>query len=653
MPRIQQKIMGALAALVFLVVGLSAVLAEQRLRERRIDELVESLEARTQLVAAMAGRLDIPSEPNAAILEFARDAGRASHARVTLISLDGLVLADSALSLDEVRALDDHSNRPEFAEALTRGFGLSQRRSGTLKRELLYSAVPVSARAKTRTGDEQSVDPGGKGGASPGRAGDPAGAQSGDAANPVAVARLALDLQVVDAAIADLRRDLAIACLLGLVAALGISYLLSRMSLRPIQELGAAVADIAEGKLERRLHWEGALDERTAIATAINRMARQLRDRATQATHERDQFEAVLGAMAEGVLVIDNDHHVLHANPRLREMFDLWGPVEGRLAAEVVRSFEVNEMLEESLGRDDMVVGEVDILVPSERTVMVHAGRFPKLGDRVGTVAVLYDVTELRRVDRVRSDFIANASHELRTPLTAIRGFADTLVQSNLDRDEIGPYLEVIARNSQRMSDLVDDLLQLSRIESGKAVLEESEIDLVRICDLLLRDLGPRLDEAGLVAQLHCEEKEVLCWTDRQAIEQVITNLLTNAVRYTNAGGRIDVHLLPTEDSVEIRVADTGIGIQESDLQRIFERFYRVDASRSRVIGSTGLGLSIVRHLVRTLGGEVRVESQVGRGSTFSVRLPRSARQHENPTLFEHSDGRKRAGGDQRELGNL
>jgi two-component system phosphate regulon sensor histidine kinase PhoR len=618
--------MGALAALVFLVVGLSAVFVEQRLRERRINELVESLEARTQLVAAMAARLDIPSEPTPEILEFARDAGTASHARVTLVSPSGRVLADSALSLDEVLVLDDHSNRPEVAEALAQGFGLSQRRSGTLKRELLYSAVPIAPRTPGSRSD------GGAEGDGPPTA---AGASEARAAEPAAVARLALDLQVVDAAIADLRRDLAIACLLGLVAALGLSYLLSRMSLRPIQELGAAVGDIAEGKLERRLHWEGALDERTAIATAINRMARQLRDRATQATRERDQFEAVLGAMAEGVLVVDNDHHVLHANPRLREMFDLWGPLEGRLAAEVVRSFEVNELLDESLSRDDMVVGEVDILVPDERTVMVHAGRFPKQGERVGTVAVLYDVTELRRVDRVRSDFIANASHELRTPLTAIRGFADTLVQSDLDRDEIGPYLEVIARNSQRMSDLVDDLLQLSRIESGKAVLEESEIDLVRICDLLLHDLGPRLEEAEIDAQLHCDEKEVLCWTDRRAFEQVITNLLTNAVRYTNAGGRIDVHVLPHADSVEIRVADTGIGIPENDLQRIFERFYRVDASRSRVIGSTGLGLSIVRHLVRALGGDVRVESQVGRGSTFTVRLPRSPRQRENPTLFE------------------
>lgn len=622
MPRIQQKIMGALAALVLLVVGLSAVLAEQRLRERRIDELVESLDARTQLVAAMASRLEIPPHPTEEILEFAKDASRAAHARVTLISPAGVALADSALSLDEVLALDDHANRPEVIGALAEGFGIAQRRSGTLKRELLYSAVPVRAR----------------GAAADGGASLPSRDESAPAkasTDTLAIVRLALDLQVVDTAVADLRRDLVRACLIGLVAALGLSYLLSRMSLTPIQELGAAVSDIAAGKLDRRLHWEGALDERTAIATSINRMARQLRDRANQATRERDQLEAVLGAMAEGVLVVDNDHRVLHANAQLRDMFDLWGPIEGRLAAEVVRSFDVSRILDESLESDDMVVGEVSIRLPRERTVMVHAGRFPKQGARLGTVAVLHDVTELRRVDRVRSDFIANASHELRTPLTAIRGFADTLLDSNLERDQIAPYLEVIARNSQRMSDLVDDLLQLSRIESGKSVLEEAEIDLVRTCDLLLRDLGPRLSEAGLEAKLHCPQAEVLCWTDRRALEQVITNLLTNAVRYTNRGGRIDLYVVPGEECVEIRVADTGIGIPESDLQRIFERFYRVDAARSRVIGSTGLGLSIVRHLTRALGGEVRVESELGRGSTFTVRLPRSRRQHENPTLFE------------------
>ena len=613
MPRIQQKIMGALAALVFVVAGISAVLVEQRLRERRVGELVEGLEARTRIVATIAGRTDMPAVPTPDLVELVKEAGHAAHARVTLIGPDGVVLADSALNLEATRALGNHGERPEVIEARAKGFGRAQRRSDTLKRDLIYVAVTVPASASTAT---------------PGDA---------PAATPV-VARLAIDLHVVDDAISDLRRDLVRATLLGLLVAFGLSYLLSRLTLRPIQELGDTVADIAEGKLDRRLHWEGVFDERTEIATAINRMARQLRDRVMQATRERDQLEAVLGAMSEGVLVVDRDNRVLMANPRLREMFDLWGPVDGRLAAEVVRSFEVNAILDDTLGRDEIVVGEVDLLLPRERTVMVHAGRFPKEGERLGTVAVLHDVTELRRVDRVRSDFIANASHELRTPLTAIRGFADTLVNSKLERDELGPYLEVIARNSQRMSDLVDDLLQLSRIESGKAAMEETELDLVRVCDLLLRDLGPRLEEAGLEAELHCERDEVLCWTDRQALEQVITNLLTNAVRYTNEGGRVDLRIEPHDEWIEIAVSDTGIGIPEADLERIFERFYRVDAARSRVIGSTGLGLSIVKHLTRALGGDVRVESELGRGSTFVVRLPHSHRKRENPSLFEAAD---------------
>jgi len=605
MPKIQLKIVGALAALVVLVVALSAVFAEQRLRERKIDELIEMLEVRTQLVATMARRLEFGPGPTPALATFAKDAGQAARARVTLISPDGVVLADSGLSFDEVVAVENHRDRPEIAKATAGDFGHSMRRSGTLKRDLMYTALPL----------ETAVDEDGR----------------------RAVARLAVDLLEVDAAIADLRLDLLRACLLGLLAALGLSVVLARFTLRPIQELGATVADIAEGNLDRRLHWDGSLDERTEIATAINRMARQLRDRANQATRERDQLEAVLSAMTEGVLVLDTEHRILMANPQLREMFHIWGPVEGRLAAEVVRSSEVNATLGEAMASDELIVGEIDILVPRERTVMVHAGRFPKTGERLGTVAVLHDVTELRRVDRVRSDFIANASHELRTPLTAIRGFADTLVGSDLEKEALAPYLEVIARNSQRMSDLVDDLLQLSRIESGKAVLEEVELDLVKLCQLMLEDLQPRLAEAELQAELHCEADVVLCWTDREAVERVISNLLTNAVRYTNAGGRIDVELEQGAERVEVRVRDTGIGIPEADLDRIFERFYRVDAARSRVIGSTGLGLSIVKHLLRSLGGDIEVQSLVGEGSVFTLRLPHSRKKRENPTLFERS----------------
>lgn len=608
MPKIQLKIVGALAALVVLVVGLSAVFAEVRLRERKIDELVEMLEVRTRLVASMVPKLELGSTPSPALAEFAKETARIAAARVTLIAPDGVVLADSALSLDEVMVVAPHHDRPEVIDAVAGGYGHAMRRSGTLKRPLLYTALTVK--------EVPSIE-----------------------GRPMIV-RLAIDLDQVDAAIADLRLDLLRACLVGLVAALGLSVVLARFTLRPIQELSAAVADIAEGNLDRRLHWDGSLDERTEIASAINRMARQMRDRVNQATRERDQLEAVLSAMTEGVLVLDAEHRVLLANPRLREMFHIWGQVEGRLAAEVVRSSEVNSALDDASESDDLIAREVEVLVPRERTVMVHAGRFPKEGERLGTVAVLHDVTELRRVDRVRSDFIANASHELRTPLTAIRGFADTLLRSDLDKDSIAPYLEIIGRNSQRMADLVDDLLQLSRIESGRAVLEETELDLVGLCDQALKELAPRLEKAKLTAEFHCDADEVVCWSDRRALEQVITNLLTNAVRYTNAGGRIDLELEDSEERIEIRVRDTGIGIPEASLDRIFERFYRVDAARSRVIGSTGLGLSIVKHLLRSLGGEVSVQSRVGEGSTFVVRLPHSRRKRENPTLFDHPPSR-------------
>lgn len=229
--------------------------------------------------------------------------------------------------------------------------------------------------------------------------------------------------------------------------------------------------------------------------------------------------------------------------------------------------------------------------------------------------------SELRRVDEVRRDFIANASHELRTPLTSIQGFADILASSEVNREERAQYLDVIVRNAQRMSSLIDDLLILSRIESGSSELERADLDIRRVVETVLADFAPRFKEASIEVNLHGGPIPH-CRADRDAVEQILSNLLSNAARYSNPGSRVDVYLEEKNGRVEIRVEDTGIGIPAEDLARIFERFYRVDASRSRALGSTGLGLSIVKHLVRALDGELHVDSVPGEGSRFTIALP-------------------------------
>ena len=587
MSRIQFKIMFALAFLIAIVVGASGLLAERGLRERATSDIRRNLEQQAQLVRQLVAGVDF-SAPNARQLdELTSASASATSARVTLIDSRGRVLSDSELPRGAISQLSNHADRPEVIEAVATGVGNSVRRSDTLKRSLLYVAVRVPGAPGTDSGG---------------------------------VVRLAVYLDQVEAAVAELRRELIVAGIVGLLAALGLSYLLSLLTLRPIRELREVVRDIAEGKLERRLGWESQ-DERGEIGASINRLARQMRDRADQALREKVQLEAVLSSMVEGVLVIDREGKLLLANPRAQELLSAWGDLVGRLVPEVIRSPGVDQALRDAASSEGTVVRELEVQAEKKRVLLMHASAFPQKKPRAGTVAVFHDVSELRRVDEVRRDFIANASHELRTPLTSIQGFAAALESSELDPGETVRYLDVIVRNAQRMSNLIDDLLTLSRIESGTSSLELADVDVLRVVETTVADFAPRFAEASIEVRIQAGELPA-CRADRGALEQILSNLLSNAARYSNAGARVDIDLQRRDGEVEISVADTGIGIPPEDLERIFERFYRVDAARSRALGSTGLGLSIVKHLARSMGGEIHVQSQPGKGSRFSFSLP-------------------------------
>jgi two-component system phosphate regulon sensor histidine kinase PhoR len=329
--------------------------------------------------------------------------------------------------------------------------------------------------------------------------------------------------------------------------------------------------------------------------------------------------------MVEGVLVVGPDQRIVLANQRLRRFFGTTAELHGRSALEAIRHAELAEVLAAAERTDEPVSEAIEVAHPVRRTLRVHAVRFPPAGaPRAGTVAVLHDVTELTQLETMRRDFVANASHELRTPLAAIRGFAETLLGNpSLAESERRSYLEVIDRHSRRLGAIVADLLDLSRIESREASFERTPVDLAKLAETLLRDLGPRLAEKRLVATIETERSGT-AWADPQACEQILSNLLDNAIKYTEPGGSLALRIGGDDRRVRVDVADSGMGIPERDLGRIFERFYRVDRARSRSQGGTGLGLAIVKHLVQSLGGEIRVESQLGRGSTFSFTLPRA-----------------------------
>jgi len=413
---------------------------------------------------------------------------------------------------------------------------------------------------------------------------------------------------------------LGIAGLLGVTAALVAGLLLSRAerpALRAIERFANAVAS---GDLERRVRWRGA-GHLGRVAEALDRMADDTARRIAQAHAETEQMQAVFAGMVEGVLVVGAGGRIVLANPRLREMFSIWGEVAGRTPLEVIRHAGVDDALRAAGATRELVAREVQIGSAEPRHIRVHAVGFPRGGPRLGTVAVFHDVTELRRLESMRRDFVANVSHELKTPLTAIRGFAETLVSAEVSSEEVSKYLSIILKHAERLGTLIDDLLDLSRIESRKLPLRAAPVDVARVAAGIVSGMEPQLRARSLRVVL-VESAAPPAWADRRAVEQVLTNLLDNAAKYTNPGGRIEVRVSPDAGRVRVEVSDDGLGIPKDDLPRIFERFYRVEKARSRDLGGTGLGLAIVKHLVQAMDGDITVQSEVGKGSTFSFVLP-------------------------------
>jgi two-component system phosphate regulon sensor histidine kinase PhoR len=579
----QVKLTAAMAALVVFAVLVWGVVAERGLRRAELERVARSLEERAALVTELARGVPFRLEGRAHLDAIADRAGQAASARVTLIAPDGTVVGDSNVPVANLERVANHADRPEVSAALSGRIGSSTRRSATVGRELYYLAAPV--------------------------------ADGG-------VVRVAVDLSHLDAAVSRLRWELTTAGAIGLALALALSWAFSWFTLRPLREMRRVAASIANGRIDDRLHF-GSGDELSDIASAINTMAEQLRLRLGDVTREKEQLRAVLEGMVEGVLVVDARGVVLLANSRMRELYEIGGEIVGRPLLESVRDAELDAIFEEAASGDENVARVVSAGRRAPRSLRVQAVRFPPgSGPRVGTVAVFNDITELMRLEEVRRDFVANASHELRTPLSAIQGFSETLLESDsLSPEEQKSYLEIIDRHARRLSNIVHDLLELSTIESRKTKLQPALVDVGELAASFVRDSEARYRELGVQVSVR-DESTARAWADPGAVDQILTNLVDNAVKYTDPGGSVDVSIEDHANRLRVRVRDSGIGIPEADLSRIFERFYRVDKARSRALGGTGLGLSIVKHLVQSMGGEIYVESRLDEGSTFTFTLP-------------------------------
>jgi two-component system phosphate regulon sensor histidine kinase PhoR len=585
--------------LVLTLVGFVAVttLAAGFYLTRALDRFaVEALEARLATTGrllhdetlALLRRRAGPDE----LAAFVRRAAGPTESRVTVMGLDGWVLADSEIPPAELGRLENHATRPEMQAALAGRVGRDLRTSVSIHTPLMYVAVPLR-----------------------------------DGERVVGVLRLALPLAVVTSSHGALRRVMLAGGLIALAVAFAIGIVVAGRVTRPVIEMEAIARQMSEGRFDVRAPVRSP-DELGALGRALNIMSVRLRQQIETLQAERAKATAILDGMVEGVIAVDDHESILLMNERACTMFGVDpGRGDGKPFLEVIRNADLHEIFRESRRTGGVARREVRLTAPVERFLRVTAVRLPLAAEPPGLVMVVDDTTELRRLEHVRTEFVANVSHELRTPLTAIQGYLETLLGGALDEPEHARrFLEIAFRHTERLGRLLNDLTDLSNIELGKVSLRRAPTPLATVVESVLAIIAPKARESN-VALAAAVPATITVHADHDRLAQILINLVDNAVKYTPSGGEVTVRARSTGDQVEIAVTDTGVGIPRADLPRITERFYRVDKARSRELGGTGLGLAIVKHLVLAHGGELTIESEEGRGTTVRVTLPAAARE--------------------------
>jgi two-component system phosphate regulon sensor histidine kinase PhoR len=572
-----------------LVAGVSVAAASwyaaEYMRRYAIGEKAVDLEAAARLAIFRLG--DSAEGDPAAFEASCQEMGRESRLRITVVHPSGRVLCDSA---ENPAGMENHADRPEVREALAGKSGRAVRYSFTLRQPFLYVAVPLRR-------------------------------QGGVAA----AVRLSVPLQSVEDALGAIRRHLLGAAFVITLLGAAASYLISRRIVGPIEELTEGADRFARGDLRARLPVPPVL-EIAALATAMNDMAEQLAGRIATIQEQGNTMGAILEGMAEGVLAIDAAKRLLLLNHAAAKMLGMEpGAAAGRTILDLPRNLPLQAFIARALGTTEPAAEE--IAAGEDGALVIRARGAPlrdAAGAQIGALIVLNDITRLHRLEQVRRDFVANVSHELKTPITSIAGFVETLLDGALDdRATAEHFLEIMRRQADRLNAIVTDLLSLARLE------QQAEDGGVPLEEANLRDI---LAEAVEAARDRAEKKDISLELESPAhlplranalhLSQAVINLIDNAVAASLPGQRVLVRGIADAAGVRIEVVDCGVGIAREHLPRLFERFYRVDKSRSRGLGGTGLGLAIVKHVAQTHGGSVTVASEPGKGSTFTIRLP-------------------------------
>lgn len=508
--------------------------------------------------------------------------------RVTVIAPGGAVLADSQENWEQLSQMDNHATRPEVAAALQGKTGSSTRYSMTLKTRMLYVAIPIQENTET-----------------------------------LGVVRMAMPLTRVDEILASVRRSVMFTAVPGILIILLAGIFFNHHLTKRIRRITSGAERYAREDWSEKIMIDGQ-DELKMLANTMNQMAATLRSRIEDLESEKGKISVILHQMNEGVIAIDRQKRVVLINPAAERIFaSSASEAEGKGLIEVTRHPQIEKIVDDSLREQRTLSEEIRLSGGTKRTLRLSVVVLKGPSREIGGILVFHDMTELRRLENVRREFVTNVSHELRTPLTSIKGFVETLLGGAAKDPLAGErFLRIISEETERLGRLVEDILTIGEIEQKITLMKKDEIDLAAELALILESFRLRIEKSGIQVEDRTLGRSLIVPGDRDKIRQVFVNLLDNAVKFNKPEGRIVLSADPQPEGTTITIEDTGIGISQEAQDRVFERFFRADKARSKELGGTGLGLAIVKHIMEAHGGHATCQSTPGQGSRFSVFFP-------------------------------
>lgn len=509
--------------------------------------------------------------------------------RITIIDIDGKVIYDSH---EKIKNMDNHKHRSEVQEALHQKESSVVRYSKTLKKDMMYYAIPLKEKDRVQ-----------------------------------GVLRISIPLDEANFINKNMFISLVVSSLIGIIIASIIAYRYLYYTTKPIKELTAAVKDIAGGNFSRRITILPK-DEFGELGISFNEMAKQLQLSMETLKIQNIKLETILNSMPEGIIAVDTQKNIMLINPSAREIFHIKEKEQiiGKNILENIRNHQFYKVMNDILINQEREPIEIKIDASETKILRISSApiRYISKYERIrGIILIIEDITQLRKLENVRRDFIANVSHELKTPITSIRGFVETLRSGEVQDENMQKrFLEIIDLESERLIRLVEDILTLSDLENNLELIQMEKIDVKETLNEIIAIMRQLASKKEITIRSNIEENMNLLYFTKDKFKQMMINLIDNAIKYTPKGGKVEVNAYQNKNQLQIEIKDTGIGIPKEDIPRLFERFYRVDKARSRSAGGTGLGLAIVKHILQLMNGKIKVESELGKGTSFILFIP-------------------------------